>query len=511
MAIVLSLSLLVLLLNFDLREIAVAAEGYSRHDFPADFVFGSGTSAYQVEGAANEDGRMPSIFDTFTRSENWQGGNGDVASDEYHKYKEDVQLMVDTGLDAYRFSISWPRLIPNGSGSVNRKGLEYYNNLINELVNHGIQPHVTLLHSDLPQVLEDKYGGFLDRQIVEDFTAYADVCFKEFGDRVSHWTTVNEGNIFIMGGYDLGQTPPQRCSAPFGFNCQGGNSTTEPYIVAHNMLLAHASIVSLYKKKYQATQHGLVGFNLYSFNPVPLTNSTEDVMAARRANDFFIGWFMDPLMYGDYPEIMKNTAGKRIPSFTKDESKLLKGSFDFIAINHYFSVHVKDNPSSLKMELRDYVSDMAAAMIFSTDGAPPGGLPFMPWGLQEVLEYFKQVYGNPPIYIQENGQRTDRNSSINDTSRVEYLQGFIGGLLDAIRNGSNARGYFTWSFLDVFELLDGNASSFGLYFVDLNYPNLPRYPKLSQHWYSKFLKGKSIPLDGIVEAANSSSSGLYSR
>ncbi|GAB2281574.1 Beta-glucosidase 11 [Dionaea muscipula] len=204
--------------------------------------------------------------------------------------QEDVQLMVETGLDAYRFSIAWPRLIPNGRGSVNPKGLQYYNNLINELISHGIQPHVTLMHVDLPQALEDEYGGFLDRRIVKDFTTYADVCFREFGDRVLHWTTVNEGNIFVLGGYDFGQTPPQHCSAPFGYNCQKGNSSIEPYIAAHNMLLAHASAVSLYKKKYQAEQQGLIGLNLLAHNAQPFTNSTEDLMASQRANDFFIGW-----------------------------------------------------------------------------------------------------------------------------------------------------------------------------------------------------------------------------
>ncbi|GAB4829876.1 glycosyl hydrolase 1 [Ancistrocladus abbreviatus] len=481
------------------------AEEYSRHDFPADFIFGSGTSAYQVEGAANEDGRTPSIFDTYAHSSTWHKGNGDVACDQYHKYKEDVQLMVDTGLDAYRFSISWPRLIPNGSGPVNPKGLDYYNNLINELVDHGIQPHVTLLHADLPQALEDEYGGFLNRRIVNDFAAYADVCFREFGDRVLHWTTVNEGNVFVLGGYDIGQTPPQRCSTPFGFNCHKGDSTTEPYIAAHNMLLAHATVVRLYKNRYQAKQNGYIGLNLLAFSAVPLTNATEDLIASRRFNDFFMGWFMDPLTDGDYPEIMKRNAGKRIPAFQNYESKLVKGSFDFIAINHYTTAFVKDNPSSLERVLRDYLGDMAVSMSLNVDRAPPGGYPLLPWTLQGTLEYFKQVYGNPPIYIHENGQTENRNATLNDTPRVKYLQGFIGSLLDAIRNGSNARGYFTWSFLDVFELVDGYDSGYGLYYVDLDDQNLTRYPKLSQHWYSSFLKGNRVPLAEVIQAWNTSS------
>ncbi|KNA04413.1 hypothetical protein SOVF_200030 [Spinacia oleracea] len=224
---------------------------YNRNAFPKDFIFGASTSAYQVEGAALEDGRKPSIYDTFAHRSRNDTRNPDVACDQYHKYKEDVQLMVETGLDAYRFSISWSRLIPNGRGPVNPKGLRYYNNLINELISHGIEPHVTLTHTDTPQVLEDEYGSFLNPKIIEDFISYVDVCFREFGDRVRYWTTFNEANIFVIGGYDVGITPPSRCSSPFGFNCTRGNSTTEPYIVTHRILLAHAYAARLYKEKYQ--------------------------------------------------------------------------------------------------------------------------------------------------------------------------------------------------------------------------------------------------------------------
>ncbi|KNA07563.1 hypothetical protein SOVF_170640, partial [Spinacia oleracea] len=204
---------------------------------------------------------------------------------------KDVELMAETGLDAYRFSISWSRLIPDGRGIVNPKGLEYYNNLIDELISHGIQPHATLMHLDTPQVLEDEYGGFLSARIIEDFTAYADVCFKEFGDRVVYWTTINEPNIFALGGYDNGASPPGRCSYPFGIlNCTKGNSTTEPYLAAHNMLLAHASAAKLYKQRYQGKQHGIIGFSFYAYHFIPSTDSTKDKIATQRAHEFFIGW-----------------------------------------------------------------------------------------------------------------------------------------------------------------------------------------------------------------------------
>ncbi|XP_026408823.1 beta-glucosidase 22-like [Papaver somniferum] len=475
--------------------------GFSRTDFPTDFVFGSGSSSYQVEGAVNEDGRTPSVWDTYTHAGKMPDkSSGDITIDQYHRYKEDVQLMVDTGLEAYRFSISWPRLIPNGRGPVNPKGLEYYNNLINELISHGIQAHVTLFHYDLPQPLEDEYGGWLSRKIVKDFTAFAEICFKEFGDRVSTWTTINEPNVFVLGAYDLGFLPPQRCSSPFGiFNCtNGGNSTTEPYLVAHNCILAHASVARLYKNKYQAKQHGLIGINLFAYGLSPQTNSVEDVTATQRANDFYMGWFASPFVFGEYPEIMKRNAGSRLPSFTPYEAKLVKGSCDFFGLNHYASSNVKDNPESLKIQQRDISMDMAAQFVsnWSTGKGSvlPDQFPVTPSGLLKVLEYFKQDYGNPPIYIHENGQRllaAPRNKSVNDTSRVNYLKGYIGGVLDALRNGSNTKGYFTWCFIDSFELLDGYKSNFGLYYVDLvNDPELKRYPKLSAHWYSKFLKGE---------------------
>ncbi|KAL5795606.1 hypothetical protein ACOSQ2_000426 [Xanthoceras sorbifolium] len=492
----------------------LSANNFNRYDFPPGFVFGSGTSAYQVEGAANEDGRTPSIWDTFAHDGNVHGGTGDVACDQYHKYKDDVQLMVDTGLDAYRFSISWSRLIPNGRGPVNPKGLQYYNNVINELISHGIQPHVTLCNYDHPQALEDEYGGWINRKIVKDFTAYADVCFREFGDRVSYWTTVNEPNIFGIGGYDVGIVPPKRCSPPFGTNCSSGNSSSEPYIAVHHILLAHASAARLYKNKYQGKQQGYIGVSIYAYGLVPLTNSTEDVIATERAYDFFVGWIANPLVFGDYPNTMKDNVGSRLPVFSNQESKLVKGSFDFIGVIHYNTLYIKDNSGSLKQELRDFGADMALTYVLNIQDNASSSyeFPIRPWGLQGVLQYFKQVYGNPPIYIQENGQQTLRNSSLEDMSRVKYLHAYIGSVLDAVRNGSDVRGYFTWSFLDVFELLDGYESSYGLYYVDLDDQDLKRYPKLSAHWYSQFLKGRTSNKNGpfkLVKNLSGFSDGRY--
>ncbi|KAE9622257.1 putative beta-glucosidase [Lupinus albus] len=462
-----------------------SAYSYTRHDFPLEFVFGSGTSAYQVEGAAKEDGRKPSIFDTYAH------GAGDIECDQYHKYKEDVQLMANMGLEAYRFSISWSRLIPDGKGPINPKGLQYYNNLINELISHGIQPHVTLHHFDLPQTLEDEYGGWVSRRIVKDFTAYADVCFREFGDRVKHWTTINEPNIFAWFGYDIGMLPPQRCSPSLIAQCSRGNSTTEPYLATHHMLLAHAYAARLYRKTYQNLQHGFIGLNLLTFGLAPQTNTSEDIRATRRVQDFLIGWFMDPLTFGDYPNIMKKNAGSRLPFFTQEESNMVKGSIDFLGINFYYTLYIKNSPSSLQMEERDYMADMAAE--FERNDTPTLEIPITTWRLQKVLDSLKKKYGNIPIYIHENGQKTACNSSLDDWSRVKYLHAYIGSMHDALRKGSNVRGYFVWSFLDGLELVtNGYKECFGLFYIDFEDPSLRRKPKLSAEWYSSFLNKRTM-------------------
>ncbi|XP_057458108.1 beta-glucosidase 11-like isoform X2 [Lotus japonicus] len=488
---------------------AVLANPLSKNDFPPHFLFGASSSAYQVEDAANEDGRKPSIWDTFVHAAGnakIHRGDKDIGCDQYHKYKEDVKLMVKMGLDAYRFSISWSRLVPDGKGPINPKGLQYYNNLINELISQGIQPHITLHHLDLPQALEDEYGGWLRRRVVKDFTAYADVCFREFGDRVKYWTTVNEGNLFAFGGYESGLLPPQRCSPSSIPNCSRGNSSTEPYLVAHHILLAHASAARLYRKKYQDKQHGFIGLNLLTFGFVPLTKTSDDINATQRAQDFYTGWFLNPLIFGEYPGIMKKNAGSRLPVFTKRESNLVKGSMDFLGINFYYTFLVKNNPDSLRSEDRSFTADMAAELEYLTgNGSSTYEHPITPWILKEILASLKKDYGNFPVYIHENGQQTQRNSSLDDRPRVKYLCKYIGSLLDILRDGVNLRGYFVWSFLDMFEVLNGYESSYGLYFIDLKDPALRRQSKLSSVWYSNFLNNGNIPKVTIMDIEKNAS------
>ncbi|KAF7039661.1 hypothetical protein CFC21_049619 [Triticum aestivum] len=499
----LSSLLLLLLLSAAHGAAAPPALGFTRSDFPPDFVFGAATSAYQYEGAVAEDGRSPSIWDTFTHAGKMPDkSTGDIASEGYHKYKDDVKLMADTNLEAYRFSISWSRLVPNGRGAVNPKGLEYYNNLINELVKHGIQIHVMLYHLDFPQVLEDEYGGWLSPRIVEDFTAFADVCFREFGDRVSYWTTIDEPNVGPIGSYDSGIFAPGRCSDPFGITkCTAGNSTVEPYIAVHNMILAHASATRLYREQYQAVQKGVVGINVYSFWTYPLTNSTVDLEATKRYQDFMFGWTLGPLVFGDYPQVMKTNVGSRLPSFTKSQSEFVKGAIDFIGINHYYSVYVNDRP--LKEGVRDYAADMSVYQRGSrTDPATseyaPTAYPDDPEGLQFVLQYLTEAYGGLPIYVQENG-KASANDILDDTDRVEYLKSYIGSTLDALRNGANVKGYFVWNFLDIFEFLAGYKLGFGMYRVDFDDEARPREARLSARWYSRFLKNNGISAQSEVD------------
>ncbi|KAL6882569.1 hypothetical protein ACP4OV_011259 [Aristida adscensionis] len=480
-----------------------APRNISRRSFPNGFIFGAASSSYQYEGAAKEGGRGPSIWDTFTHQHPEKiadRSSGDVAVDSYHLYKEDVRLLKDMGMDAYRFSISWTRILPNGrlSGGINREGVNYYNNLINELLLKGLQPYATLFHWDSPQALEDKYEGFLSPNIVNDFKDYADICFKEFGDRVKHWITFNEPWTFSSNGYATGLFAPGRCSSWEKGKCSVGDSGREPYIVAHHQLLAHAEAVRLYKAKYQALQKGEIGITLVSHWFLPFSRSNSNNFAAKRAIDFMFGWFMDPLIRGDYPASMKGLVGNRLPKFTKEQSNLVKGSFDFIGLNYYTSNYADNLPPSNGLNI-SYMTDSQANLTGVRNGVPIGPQAASPWlyvypqGFRKLLMYVKQNYGNPKVYITENGvdEANNKNLSLQealkDDYRIDYYRNHLLALLSAIRNGANVKGYFAWSLLDNFEWADGYTVRFGLNFVDFN-DGFKRYPKNSVRWFKEFLK-----------------------
>uniref|UniRef100_A0A5B6ZQJ8 Putative beta-glucosidase 12-like n=1 Tax=Davidia involucrata TaxID=16924 RepID=A0A5B6ZQJ8_DAVIN len=477
-------------------------DSLNRSSFPPGFVFGAASSAYQVEGGAFEDGKGPSIWDTFTHKypeKISDGSNGDVAIDSYHRYKEDVNIIKGMGLDAYRFSISWSRVLPRGklSGGVNEEGIKYYNNLIDDLQANGIDSFVTLFHWDSPQALEDEYGGFLSPKIVDDFGDFSELCFKRFGDRVKHWTTLNEPWSFSNAAYATGGFAPGRCSSWLN-NCSQGNSGTEPYLVTHNQLLAHAAAVKLYKQKYQESQKGVIGITLVSQWMVPFSNSTVDRRASLRGLDFMLGWFMDPLIYGDYPRTMRLIVRDRLPKFSEDQSEMVKGSFDFIGLNYYTANYAANEPNSNGINV-SYTTDSRVNETTERNGVLIGvqagsdWLHVYPRGIWDLLIYIKREYNNPPIYITENGIDEVNNATLSlkealaDNFRIKYYYLHLSFLRLAIKDGVNLKGYFAWAILDNFEWSAGYTVRFGINYVD--YKNgLKRYPKLSAKWFKNFLQ-----------------------
>ncbi|CAI0375491.1 unnamed protein product [Linum tenue] len=354
-------------------------------------------------------------------------------------------------MNAYRFSVSWSRILPYGklSGGINQKGIHYYNSVINETLSQGLTPFMTLLHLDYPQALQDEYGGVLSHRFVDDFLDFSDLCFKEFGDRIKHWVAINEPHTLSRGGFAVGDLAPGRCSGNArNWTCDVGNSGTEPYIAAHNQLLAHAVVVQLYRQKYQATQKGIIGISLNIDWAEPYTSSKRDRKAAQRAIDFDFGWFMDPITKGDYPESMKQNLGNRLPRFTNEESELLKGSFDFLGVNYYTGRYAMDQPNSnVDPRQSSYLTDAHINTSYrNSKGEPLGPETAAPWvriypaGLTKVLLYIKNKYGNPLVYITENGvpdlgnyTHSPLKATPNDNIRVSFYQAHLSSVLKAMR------------------------------------------------------------------------------
>ncbi|CAI5959423.1 unnamed protein product [Closterium sp. NIES-65] len=302
---------------------------------------------HQVEGAAREGGRGPSIWDEFSHTpgecmppgKTLNGDTGDVACDQYHRYKEDIALMVNMGMKAYRFSISWSRIMPTGRAPVNPEGVAYYSALIQALLDHGITPYVTLFHWDLPLALEKEFGGWRSPEIVPCFRTYADTCFTLFGRSAPHWITLNEPLCFTLCGYQWGIHAPGR-SSNRAISPQGGNSAREPYLVMHHLLLAHAAAVEAFRLRFRSHSGMSIGLAVDGEWAEPLTSSPADVQAAERRMQFQLAWVLDPLFSGDYPAVMKQRVGGRLPCFTREQQQQLKGSLDFVGVNHYTSKFV---------------------------------------------------------------------------------------------------------------------------------------------------------------------------
>ncbi|KAJ3706399.1 hypothetical protein LUZ61_010104 [Rhynchospora tenuis] len=483
-----------------LYSLFLFVEGIDRSDFPDSFLFGTATSSYQIEGAYLEGNKGLSNWDIFSHipGKIEDESNGDIADDHYHLYMDDIELMQSLGVNSYRFSISWSRILPRGRfQEPNQVGIDFYNKLIDALSLKGIEPFVTLCHYDIPQYLEDKYGAWLNPEIQKDFGYYAEVCFKEFGDRVKYWTTFNEPNVMIKKGYLVGTYPPLRCSAPFG-QCLGGNSSVEPYVAAHNLILSHATAVEVYKKKYQAKQGGTIGIVMSTTWYEPLRNSTADWSATNRVLAFDVPWFLDPIILGDYPSEMQQMLGSNLPTFSYEDKLKLRYKLDYIGVNHYTTLYVKDCLYSL-CETTGYDGNAFAFTTGVKNGLPigtPTAMPtfyVVPHGLEMMVDYIKKRYNNMPMFLTENGyaqgvsNKTSASDFLNDVDRVDYLSKYLGSLLKTIRNGADVRGYFIWSLIDNFEWLYGYSLRFGLHYVD--FTTQERTPKLSAMWYKEFLQG----------------------
>lgn len=479
--------------------------------FPKNFTWGTASASYQIEGAWNEGGRAPSIWDSFSAVPGRVSKNqtGKVADDFYHRYPEDIEIMKKFNVKHFRLSISWSRVLPKGTiDQPNPEGIKWYNDVFDALAKAGITPWVTLYHWDLPQALDDKSnkGGWLNPDIINKFNDYADFCFKTFGAKVQNWLTFNEINVFTWLGYGNGIHAPGRCSPERGAWCKevggGGNSATEPYIAAHNVLLSHATAVKTYRTKYQKTQKGQIGMTMNTGFAYPFNSSNaDDVAAVDTYVAFNLGWFADPQVFGDYPEIMKKyITGGRLPTFTAEQKALLKGSMDFLGINHYSSVFVQhtgtpgdawDNDNRLRAGPYDVDGHLIGPF------AESKWLNVVPKGLRGLLKWADKRYNHLPLYIFENGVSCPGESTqpielaIVDTFRINYLTQYIGQMaLAMLEDKVDVRGYFLWSIIDNFEWADGYDVRFGTVYIDYN-SGLKRIPKKSLYWYGELIKNLS--------------------
>jgi beta-glucosidase len=460
-------------------------------DYPKNFTWGVATSAWQIEGGHLANGKGPSIWDAFAQIPGriHAGDTAEIACDHYHRFREDVALMASLGIPAYRFSIAWPRLMPDGQlsrGGVNPEGIRFYSELIDALLEHGIEPWVTLYHWDLPLALEMERDGWLNPSIADDFEAYARLCFSSFGDRVKHWITFNEPWVICMHGYGFGTFAP------------GRKSRSEPYLVGHNILRSHARAVQCYRSEF-AHQKGVIGITNNCDWREPLTDAEEDMAAAERANQFFLGWFADPIFKsGDYPDVMRERVGDRLPRFTEEERHALLGSSDFFGLNHYSTMLAAEDRENEKSGnvygnggiLEDQNVELSIDPAWQLTDF---NWAVAPWGCGKLLEWITARYNHPPIFITENGCAMDdvvtADGTVHDSDRIAFYQGYLEACRQAIANGVDLRGYFAWSLMDNMEWASGYQYRFGL--VHVNRDTLARTPKQSALWYSELIRNQS--------------------
>lgn len=432
---------------------------------PPGFRFGTSTASYQIEGAATEDGKGPSIWDTFahTPGKISDGSTGDVACDHYHRYDEDVALMKQLGTRGYRFSISWPRIQPTGSGAANAKGLDFYDRLIDSLLASGQQPMATLYHWDLPQALEDD-GGWLNRSTIDRFADYAAILGERFADRVEHWIPVNEPNVVSMMGYSI------------GFHAPGKVLMFDGLPVAHHLNVAHGR-AAIALRAAGATSVGCANNHAPMW---PASDDAADVGATKLFDAMWNGMFLEPMLLGRYPVDLQPL----LEDVIKDgDLATIRQPLDFYGVNYYNPMRIGAAPEDAEMpfEFRELLGYP------TTDF----GWPIVPDALREWLIMFRARFraALPPIMITESGcaynMGPDDNGVVDDQQRIDYLDAHLRAIATAIERGVDVRGYYTWSLMDNFEWSEGFTQRFGLVHVD--YDTLARTPKRSFQWYADMI------------------------
>lgn len=471
-------------------------------NFPENFLWGAASAAYQVEGAWNEDGKGPSNWDNYVRipGTTFKGTNGDVAVDHYHRYKEDVALMAEMGLKAYRFSIAWARIYPEGSGAVNEAGLKFYDDLIDELIKNNVEPIITLYHWDLPQALQDKYDGWESREIIEDFNTYCVTLFKRYGDRVKYWVTLNEQNVFIMHGYVNGTHPPKVIDYK------------RMYQANHIASLANAKVIQSFRKY---VTNGKIGPS-FAYSPAyAASNKPEDILACENAEELNSHWWMDVYAWGQYPTLIWKYLQREglAPTIEEGDLELLKaGKPDFMGLNYYrtttFEVNPLDGVGYADMNTtgqKGSTPDTGIPGLFKTIKNPNLEATDWDWeidpvGLRIALRRITNRY-RLPILISENGlgafDTLEENDIVNDEYRIDFIRRHLEECQEAITDGVDLLGYCVWSYTDLLSWLNGYQKRYGFVYVNRDEDSekdLRRIKKQSYYWYQNVIKtnGKEL-------------------
>lgn len=444
--------------------------------FPENFTWGVATSAYQIEGAWNKDGKGESIWDRFTHQtyKIQNGDHGDIACDHYHLVEDDLTMMRDLGVKAYRFSTAWSRILPGGRGAVNPKGLDFYDRLVDRLTEFGIKPVCTLYHWDLPQALQDQ-GGWANRDITDWFAEYARVMFDRLGDRVSYWVTHNEPWVVAFLGHGYGLMAP------------GMADTSLAYQVLHHILLSHGKAMQVFRA---GGFPGEIGIAVDIEDTFPASNSEADLEACQRYTDHYAWICTEPVFNGFYPAKLMEWLEQTAPKVIEGDMHLIHQPVDFLGINYYRGMEVKFDADGgiLKCQANHITAPMC--------GYTEMGWGIYPAGLHSVLLKLRDKYDNPKIFVTENGcagpDSLDENGFVRDWQRVDYLRAHLSAAHDAIQAGANLQGYFHWSLMDNFEWARGYSQRFGLVWID--FPTHKRIPKDSYRWYQSVIARNGITI-----------------